>query len=508
MNKIWISCLVLLMLTGCVLGKKAEETTQHLIIAEQFDLRGYDPGGTMSDFIRALIFNNLVELDLNFKKVPGLATDWSHNEDATKWTFKLREGVYFHDGEPFNAEAAKLNLDYRKETTGKAWLSNVKSVEVIKEFEIVISLYSSNITFDSDLTPPFLAMISPKSINDQQEVVSAVGTGPFKLDSWDKDVQFSLIRNDDYFGGKPKLERLTFKVIPDAQTRAMALENKEVHMMSGREALSVVSQLQSHPMIDVHSVTGQTSEVMYFQTLKGPLADIRVRQAIVSVVDLNEAIATLLPKMAVEPEAFFSSAFDPYVANIEKVNIDPETLLKEAGYSEKNAKGILVKNGNPLRLRLVLGASNEEDKLLSVVIVEQLKKVGIDIELVMLEGGALREALNQKDYDIIMIGQWLIPHDEPTTHYLRGYWHSQSTYQIYTSEQLDQKIDRLHASLNLEERVQLHHEIQQDIYDVYAQMVVFHRNNVVLTSKAVKDFTVSVGTWQIYRGLEKAYLQP
>ena len=506
MKKIVIGCVLLFMVSGCVVIQRTEPISQHLIVAEQFDLRGYDPGSTMSDFIRALIFNNLVELDLSFKKVPGLASEWSHNEDASEWTFKLREGLTFHDGEPFNAEAVKFNLDYRRETTGKAWLSNVASVEVVGEYELIVHLHSSNITFDSDLTPPFLAMISPKSVNAQNEVTNAIGTGPFKLDTWDKDTQFVLVRNEDYYDGQPTLESITFKVIPDAQTRAMALEMGEVHLMSGREALSVVTSLQNNKDIKISSVTGQTSEVMYFNTLEGPLADIRVRQAISSTIDLKEAIRTLLPNMAVEPKAFFSTAFDPYVATLKEVDFNEEALLQEAGYTEKNTEGIRMKDGVPLSLRLVLGASNEEDKLLSVVIVDQLKKIGIDVQMVMLESGALREALNQKDFDMIMIGQWLIPHDEPSTHYLKGYWHRQSSYKIYVSDELDQKIDLLQQSLNMDERLRYHHEIQQAITDVYAQKIIFHRNNIVLSRNSVQDFEVSVGTWQIYRGLSKAYL--
>jgi peptide/nickel transport system substrate-binding protein len=302
--------LVILFVGGCTVNVSKTNTPQHLIIAEQHDLRGYDPGSSMSDFIRALIFNNLIELNANFEKVAALASEWSYNEDATQWTLRLKENVKFHDGEPFNAQAVKVNLDYRRETTGKAWLSNVQSIEVLGEYEIMINLHTSNVTFDSDLTPPFLAMISPKSINDKNEVIAAIGTGPFKLQKWEKDQQFELIRNEDYYDGKPKLEVLTFRVIPDAQTRALALENGEVHMMNGREALSVVTRLQGNQDIMTHSKTGQTSEIVYFQTTKGPLEDIRIRKAIISAVDLGDAIKTLLPNMAVEPRAFFSEVLN------------------------------------------------------------------------------------------------------------------------------------------------------------------------------------------------------
>ncbi len=506
MKKILIIVILLGLMSGCTISSKIPSTDQHLIVAEQFDLRGYDPGSTMSDFIRALIFNNLVELDADFNKVASLATHWDKNDDATVWTFELREGVTFHDGEPMNADAVKFNLDFRKETTGKSWLSNMKEVRVLDEYRVEIELFESNITFDSDLTPPFLAIVSPMSVNDQYEVVEAVGTGPFMLDFWQKDQQFSLIRNENYYDGKPKLKRITFKVIFDAQTRALALENNEVHLMSGREALSVVARLQDHKDILIHSRTGQTSEMMYFNTTEGPLADVLVRKAIISQIDLTEAVESLLTNMAVKPTAFFSKAFNPYVADIQIHKKDSLKLLETAGFTQKNAQGILMNEDQPLSLRLVLGANNEEDKLLSIVIADQLKQIGIDVQLVLLESGALRDALNKKEYDLIMIGQWLIPHDEPTTHYLKGYWHSESSYKIYVSDELDGMIELLHTSLDENQRILYHHQIQQHITDVYAQMVIFHRNNVVLTQKNVSDFEVSVGTWQIYRGLVKAYL--
>lgn len=498
--KKWIYLVLILsfmLLTACSNSDATSEVVmdQHLIIGEQLDLRGYDPGSTMSDFIRALIFNNLVELDMNFEKTPGLATNWWMNEDATVWTFELREGVVFHDGSPWNAEAAKFNLDYRREGTGKAWLSAVDSVHVLDTHLLEVVLNQSVYTFDSDLTPPFLAMVSPGAIDEEGAVTSAIGTGPFKLKEWQVDQSFTLERNEDYFEGKPTLDKVTFKVIPDAETRAMALQNGDIHMMSGREGLTAVQRLKKIEDIDVVKKTGQTSEVIFMNTQEGPLSDINVRKAIALGIDLETMVPELLEDLAEAPKYFFSGAYGAYVnKNIQLPSFNQEeavALLAESGYNENN----------PLSLRLVLGASNEEDKLLSLVIQNQLGEIGIDLELVHLEGGALRDALSQKDYDMIMIGQWLIPHDEPTTHYLRGYWHSDSSYKVYHTEELDAKIERLHGSLEAQERIRLHHEIQNELLEAYPVIVVFHRNNVMLKSDHVKNFEISTGTWQLFRGL-------
>lgn len=512
----------ILFLTGCQGNKGAEsnnsedevsETTipQHLVIGEQFDLKGYDPGSSMSDFVRALIYNNLVELDMNFKKSPGLAESWKMSDDGKTWTFELRKNVVFHDGTPWDAEAAKINLDIRRKGTGKAWLSAVEEVEVVGPHTIAVHLKEPVFTFDSDITPPFLAMVSPKAFDAEGNVIEAIGTGPFKLTSWTTDSEFIIERNEDYFGDVPILEKVTFKVIPDAETRALALQAGEIDMMSGREALTAVQRLKNLPDMKLAKEMSQTSEVLFFNVYEEPFNDIKVREAVAHAINFEEMVPSLLEDLAEAPKNFFSKAYDEYMnANISlpEYNADKvKELLKEAGWQDKNQDGILEKNGQLLKARLVLGAKNEEDKILSAVIQGKLKEIGMEIELVHLETGALREALAEKNYDMIMIGQWSVPHDDPTSHYLKGYWHSNSTYTIYTSPKLDAMIEKLHTSLDAEERFKLHQEIQSEILENIPVLMVFNRNNVMVMNKKVENFEISTGTWQIFRGLTKTSLR-
>lgn len=506
---------IVFMAVGCssqnTKSEMNENIEQHLIIGEQFDLRGYDPGSSMSDFIRVLVYNNLVELDMNFEKSPGLAIEWWSNDDATVWTFKLREDIFFHDGEPWDAEAAKINLDYRREGTGKGWLNSVEEIKVLDTYLLEIVLNQSVYTFDSELTPPFLAMVSPNAIGEDGEITAAIGTGPFKLTDWKQDQSFEMVRNEEYFEGAPFLERLTFKVIPDAQTRALALENGEIHMMSGREGLTAVQRLKDKSHINVVKSISQTSEVMFMNTTEGLLVDKSLREAINYGIDLDIMVSELLEDLAEAPKNFFSEAYIQYIdENKTLIKKDTEKaiqILEEHGWDYINPQGIREKDGIPLQLRMVLGAGNEEDKLLSLAIQDELKEIGIELELIHLEGGALRDALSAKNYDIIMIGQWLIPHDEPTSHYLKGYWHSESAYSIYHTPELDSKIEKLHNSLDEQERIDLHKEIQKDILDAHGVSVVFHRNNVMLVHEDVQGFDISVGTWQIFRGLINSYMK-
>ncbi|AKL95870.1 nickel-binding periplasmic protein NikA [Clostridium aceticum] len=506
-----------LFLTGCqqkVETNSPEEKAavpQHLVIGEQSDLKGYDPGSSMSDFVRALIYNNLVELDMNFKKSPGLAESWKMSDDGKTWTFELRKNVVFHDGTPWDAEAAKINLDIRREGTGKGWLSAVEEVEVVAPHTLAVHLKEPVYTFASDLTPPFLAMVSPKAFDAEGNVTEAIGTGPFKLTSWTTDSEFVMERNEEYFAGAPTLEKLTFKVIPDAETRALALQAGEIDMMSGREALTAVQRLKGLPDVKIVKEMSQTSEVLFFNVYEEPFNDIKVRQAVAHAINFQEMVPQLLEDLAEAPRNFFSQAYSEYMNNslsLPQYNInEAKVLLAEAGWEDKNGNGILEKNGRLLKARLVLGAKNEEDKILSAVIQDKLKDIGMEIELVHLEAGALREALTEKNYDMIMIGQWSVPHDDPTSHYLNGYWHSNSNYTIYTSPELDAKIEKLHLSLDVAERLSLHQEIQAKILEKTPVLVVFHRNNVMVMNEKVETFEISTGTWQIFRGLTKTTVQ-
>jgi len=155
-------------------------------------------------------------------------------------------------------------------------------------------------------------------------------------------------------------------------------------------------------------------------------------------------------------------------------NDSMQELLGEAGWV-MGSDGIMEKGGKKLKADLCFGAKNEEDRLLSTAVQGVLKDIGMEVELKALEDAALREALTKKNYDMIMIGQWFVPHDDPTSHYQRGYWHSNSAYTIYTSDKLDGMINELAGSLEHQERIKMHRAVQVEILEHTPLLVVFHQ---------------------------------
>jgi ABC-type transport system substrate-binding protein len=152
------------------------------------------------------------------------------------------------------------------------------------------------------------------------------------------------------------------------------------------------------------------------------------------------------------------------------------------------------------------GSQNEEDKALAAVMQDQAKANGIDIVITLLDSAAISARISARNYQLAMQGQNYVPTDDPSVHYRNGYYHSKSFYNTYSTPALDAKVDRLFASLDAAERVALHREIQRDVTAQVPVIMMFHRNNVILANKKLAGFRVARGTWQIFKGLEQAWI--
>lgn len=481
---------------------------QELVIGENVDLGGLDPAKEMSPFIRFLVFDCLVELGYDYEKVPGLATDWKMSEDGKTWTFTLREGVHFHDGEPWNAEAARINFQNRIDAERPGFYKNIESMETPEEYTFVVHLKTPMFTFSSDIAMPTYGMVSPKAFDENHKVTAAIGTGPFVLDDWQKDVQFTMHANEEFYEGAPNLKKLTFKVIPDGNTRAMALESGEIDMMSGRSALTSLEALKQDPNIQVLKTLGQTSEMVQINTFDETMSSLALRKAVAAAADFAGAVPALLSDLAEPAVNFFSPAFGEFLDPELKLPAhDPalaDELLTQEGWLDADGDGIREKNGQKLSLELLVDGRNEEDKALAAVFQNQLKEAGIELVITSLDAAAIKDRISSRSYQMAMQGQNYVPTDDPSVHYKNGYYHSGSVNNLYSTPELDEKVDRLFDSLDAEERLQLHKELQKEITAQVPVIMMFHRNNVILARNTLADYTVAKGTWQIYKGLEKA----
>jgi peptide/nickel transport system substrate-binding protein len=322
-----------------------------------------------------LVYDRLVHTAPDGSLVPGLAESWEYSDDGTVLTFHLREGVTFQDGEPFDAEAVKANIERSKTIEGSTVASELASIdEVVVVDPLTVELHLS--TPDATLPAVFCgragAMISPASLDDPALDHNPVGTGMFKLVEFAEGSDFTLERWDGYWDPDAvKVRRIQVRVLPDTATRVNAVRSGEVD-------IAPIEPADVATLENVDGVTVRLNKTLRYvylamNTAKEPLGDLRVRQAIMHAID-REALVNGpffgygVPTQQPWPEGYF-----PHVPELDDTYpYDPERareLLAEAGHPDGFSADIIVV------------PSPEVYALLGEAVQAQLGEVGIDLRI-------------------------------------------------------------------------------------------------------------------------------
>ena len=230
----------------CLCGTAlAQKQGGSITVGLELDVTGFDPlkvgvYDTSGNMVAAALFDTLTGRDAEGKATPRLALSWTHSDDYKTWTFKLRPGVEFHDGSPFNAQAVKWNFDRQKDPANKCrcafYIAYINRVEVLDDLTVVYRLKDPSMMLPEMMAPP-----TPNNVFHSPAAVAAkgddynrnpVGTGPFMLKSWTAGDRIVLERNPNYWNaGHPRLERLVFKPLPDGQSRFASLQSGEADII-------------------------------------------------------------------------------------------------------------------------------------------------------------------------------------------------------------------------------------------------------------------------------------
>ncbi len=320
--------------------------------------------------------------------VTELATDWSANDDATAFTFTLREGVSFHDGTPFDAQAVKdyydwvMNPDSRG-ARGRSLLSAMERVDVLAPNQVRIHLSQPNGAFIYLLATSNARIASPAAIATYGDDLSKnpVGTGPFRFVSWDEGQRIVVERNPDYWGAPAQVDRLEFLVVTNAATRVAMLQSGEVHFIESLPP-QLVPAIDADPNLEVLSTPANFLRILQLNTTKEPFGDVRVRQALNHAVDPQQLVNVVFGGNATVmtapiPETAFGHAAQP------AYGYDPErarALLAEAGYPNGFAMTVLTFTG-------------DEYRTAGQVLQQMFAEVGVRLTLDAQERGSLVEQI-------------------------------------------------------------------------------------------------------------------
>ena len=354
-----------------------------------------------------LIYENLVYMNppASYDLLrPGLATSWEANDDATEWTFHLREGVTFQDGEPFNADAVKATFEHywATEGAGCSWIwGAVEDVEVVDDYTVKMKC-SYPAALDIIATSAYCGgMISP-AVTDQPkewfDEANGFGTGPYMYESYDKGQRLILTRFDDYWGGwqDNQFDKVVFEIIEDTVQMLQTIETGEADILRDIPP-DKVTQLQANPNLNVYIDPSYMHMQFLLNTQKAPLNDPLVRQALAYSVPYDEVLergeGIFTQSRGAVPAFMWGHCEDCF-----QYSYDPEKageLLDQAGWVDTDGDGIRDKDGQPLHLLLNYMSGSTAHAWPTELWVYPAGEVGIELEAQGMTYSAMWEYAKQ-----------------------------------------------------------------------------------------------------------------
>lgn len=520
-----LAVVLMLIMAACTSDSEVEVTDEDgnteeantggdLVASYATDVSSLDPAGQNdlpSDQRRNVIYEGLLYLNDDLEPEPRLATDYEQTDETT-WVFNLREGVQFHDGTEFNAEAVKANIERIVDPAVASSRANI--FEMVEEVNIVDDYTVEIVTeYPFAALPNYLAhdaggMVSKVVIDeDYQNAIDEaelditldefydqrtaggeeyektagdvgratgtiveqkpVGTGYMQFQSRSPGENVVVERFDDYWDEPAKLDTITFKVVAEDASRIAELESGQSHFIQGFDN-GQWERIENHPEMETHPVYNLSNEYVGMNTQKGPLKDKRVRQAIGHMVDKETIMEGIYYGVGRTMKGALQEEILGYNEDLEDLDYNPERakeLLEEAGYGDGFDMTIMT-NDTPERVDL------------AIYLQEELKTVGINLNIEQLEWGAYLEAVSNGEHDLFILG-WPNPVGDPD----QGIWplfHSSmqgtpGNRSFFDNAEVDDLLEQGRRELDDTKREEIYQEIDKIL--VEEQPAVFIRQS-------------------------------
>ncbi len=465
-----------------------EDVAQDLIIVVQSDVVSLDPHGSNdspSSNVRTKIYDNLVYFNENMELQPGLATSWELIDETT-WEFTLREGVSFHDGTPFTAEAVKANLERIVDpelASQRAFLfTMLDEITVVDDYTVQISTEFPFVPILSHLAHDAAGIASPEALEEAgYEEVEPIGTGPFRFVSWDPGNEIVLERNEDFWGEPANPATVTFQIVPEESTRLALVERGDAHISEILQPANL-SRVEASENMDLALFDTLSLNYIGFNVEKEPFDDARVRQAITMAVDIEAIIDGVVEGAGTRAIGPISNAVVGYHPDLEALPYDPERaaeLLDEAGLAD-GFSTTLWTNDNPTRIAI------------AEIVQNNLADLNIEVEIEVLEWGAYLSQTAEGLHDMFILGWVSVTGDADYGMY--ALLHSSNVgaagnRTFYRDEQVDTLLDRGRREADPDSRVELYHEVQEILVDEAPMLNLYHPQWMIAVGNGVTGYS-------------------
>jgi peptide/nickel transport system substrate-binding protein len=430
--------------------------------------------------------------------VPGLAESWAISKDGLRYTFKLRKGVTFHDGTPFNAEAVKFSIerqfnpDHPFNKLGKYPFANynfgnVKAVEAIDAQTVEFILKEPRASFLAVLTGAASSIVSPTAAkkHGQDYALNPVGTGPFKFVSWERGQRVVLEKNPTYWKYPVKIDKVVYRPIVEDQARLTELLTGAVDLIVGTPP-DYVTQLESNAKVTMLKQVGAHVWYLGINNQKKPFDDRRVRQALNYAVNKDAIVRDVLKgtgslsRGPVLPGTWGAdSGLRPYPYDPERA----KKLLAEAGFASGFSTSLWVPES---------GSGMQSPVAMSTVIQSNLKAVGVNVNLQTMEWGAYLAKLRTKEQDLFALS-WMAGNEDPDMVMYPLLHSTQWTPNgpnraLYKNDKFDDLLHQARLTTDQKKRAELYREAQRILVDDPPWIFIDHEIQTAAHSKRVQGF--------------------
>ncbi|MDI3341650.1 MAG: ABC transporter substrate-binding protein [Sphaerobacter sp.] len=456
------------------------------------------PGALTDILVNKTIYNCLVQYRLNgdaIEVVPDLAESWEASADLKEYTFKLKSGVTWHDGQPLTADDVKFTmdavLDPKVNASGRGVVSSIQSTEVVDEHTVKFVLkypFASlpvMLGYNKPIVPKHL--LEGQNLNEPTDFLrKPIGTGPFKFKEFVQGSHLAVEANPDYFDGTPLLDGIIFKVIPDGNARVAQVRSGEIDFTVIEPAQ--IDALKNVDNIEIRTVPQVNYYFFAINHTKPHLQDVRVRQALVYALDREAIVKQVLKgygKVATGPiNPLLGDYYNPDVATYDYDPDKAAALLKEAGWT-KGSDNVLV-NAQGAKFTILLNGPKGYPAMEQVITYaqQQYQKLGIQVTLDIVDWPVHLDKYHKLEYDLLM-EWWITPPDAD----LYDHYHSESSsnWWAYKNPEVDDLIVKARSQPDEQQRIALYHELQAKLAEDVPVVYLYYPQEIQAMSKRTHD---------------------